>query len=454
MAEMDLNINNYTTKDLENFFKFQPKKYSFIDIEKREYEIREQLLSSGHINKKLKRDLIEFLKQAKDRLIERLPQIPQPTTISKNAILDRDQLPRSAELETSRTPLIIERPPTNYINVQTSEYFQGTMNPLNKRTITKYITVDTRFRDRFYQTSSSNFMINLPTRINKVVSMQLTSLELPKNFYSICGSYGNNFFYMQVFQLINGVGYEADRTIVIPDGNYTAQGLIDQINYILSPSGPDDNDIFTYIQFILTTCSDGTGSNRVFVQPNPQYPTKITNIQEIVLNFGLDYNQQMNADLSEITTEQCNEEIMKTFDKTKKVNYITSKLGWNLGFIKTLYYGSISYVGEKPIEPNSIKYIYLAVDDFNKSVNTNFMTAFEKNGLKPNILARITMHGTGYENTIINDEYKIITEPRAYFGPVDIQKFKINLFDDHGRTLNMNYSDYSFCLKMNVLYDL
>ena len=51
---MDLNIDNYSITDLENFFKFQPKKYSLDEIEKREYEIREQLLSSGHINKNLK----------------------------------------------------------------------------------------------------------------------------------------------------------------------------------------------------------------------------------------------------------------------------------------------------------------------------------------------------------------------------------------------------------------
>jgi hypothetical protein len=28
------------------------------------------------------------------------------------------------------------------------------------------------------------------------------------------------------------------------------------------------------------------------------------------------------------------------------------------------------------------------------------------------------------------------------------------LFDDHGRILDMNYSDYSFCLKLVVMYDM
>jgi len=433
MAEMDLNIDNYSVTDLENFFKVRSKKYSSAKIEEREYEIREQLLSSGHINKKFKRDLITFLKEAKGRLIQQLPQEPPPTTIY-NPILDKDQIPRSAELPTSRAPFIQERPPTNYINVQTSEYYQGVINPLNKRTVEKYITVDTRFRDNFYNTSSSDFMINLPTRINKVVSMQITALEIPTDFYSISEKYGNNYFVMQVFQLIDGVGYEADRIIVLPDGNYTSQGLVDKINEILCPTTngliTNVDDIFSYIQFTLLTAPDGSGSNKIMVQPNSKYP-KITNqIEEIVLNFGTD--------------------ILGNNDS----KYLTTKIGWNLGFTNTVYQGKIEYIGEKPIEPNSIKYIYLAVDDYNKSVNTTFMTAFEKNGLKPNILARISRTGKGYENVIINKEYKIISEPRIYFGPVDIQRIHISLFDDHGRTLHMNYSDYSFCLKLTLLYDL
>jgi hypothetical protein len=94
------------------------------------------------------------------------------------------------------------------------------------------------------------------------------------------------------------------------------------------------------------------------------------------------------------------------------------------------------------------------VDDFNKSVNDSFVTAFEKNGLKPNILARISMYGNGYENMLLNKDNMIITETRKYFGPVDIQRLHISLFDDTGRIINMNYSDYSFCLHFKIMYDL
>jgi hypothetical protein len=64
------------------------------------------------------------------------------------------------------------------------------------------------------------------------------------------------------------------------------------------------------------------------------------------------------------------------------------------------------------------------------------------------------MDGKGKENVIINEDYKVITEPRTYFGPVDIQRLHVSIFDDQGRIINMNHSDYSFCLKLTIMYDL
>jgi hypothetical protein len=197
-----------------------------------------------------------------------------------------------------------------------------------------------------------------------------------------------------------------------------------------SGSLADTNDPFSYIQVLLVASDDGSGPRKVIVRVNPDYPSVASSFEEIVLNFATDVNGNIDT------------------------RNISSKLGWNLGFMKMMYNGNIEYICEKVIEPNAIKYIYLAVDDYNKSVNDTFMTAFETNGLKPNVLARISMHGKGYDNVIINDDYTILTEPRTYFGPVDIQKLNITLFDDQGRTLHMNYSDYSFCLKLVVLYDL
>jgi hypothetical protein len=54
----------------------------------------------------------------------------------------------------------------------------------------------------------------------------------------------------------------------------------------------------------------------------------------------------------------------------------------------------------------------------------------------------------------MENDYNIVSEPRTYFGPIDIQKLRIRLLDEHGRTLDMNNANYSFCLLFKILYDL
>lgn len=428
--ELDLDIDNYTTHDLERFFRLDGnKKYDADTIEKSEYTIREQLLSSGHINKKFKRDLIEFLTVAKARLTAaKCPIEPSelPSTIPKNYMLDTDQVPRSKEEPRSREGQLIKRPETQYIHAMPSDYFQGELNPLKTRVIKKNLTVDTRFRKTIMSTSSSDFSFTLAHKLSKVVSMQLTAIELPRTFYTISSKYGNNYFEMEVYLRIRGALTGSNRRIVIPDGNYTAETLINTINDIVSPKSADGTLIypdepFSYIVFCLEP-----ENGKVFICGDPQFSSIVT-ITEIRMMFATD---PAGNDMT---------------------IYLSTRFGWNLGFLNRCYEGKEIYYGERPVEANSIKYIYLAIEDYNKSVNDLFLASFEMNGLSPDILARISLDN---ENTIVNKNCQIITEPRKYFGPVDIQRLHIRLFDDHGRVLDMNHTDFSFCLQFEIMYDL
>jgi hypothetical protein len=118
-----------------------------------------------------------------------------------------------------------------------------------------------------------------------------------------------------------------------------------------------------------------------------------------------------------------------------------------------MYDGSTNYLADTIIEPATIRYIYLAVDDFNNSANNNFVTAFNQSILNPNILARISLRGN-YFAILMENDLNIVTEPRKYFGPVDIQRLRIRLYDDFGRILDMNNANFSFCLVFTILYDL
>jgi hypothetical protein len=438
MENLDLDINNYNINDLEKFFRLKPNsKYRASDVELKEYEIREQLLKSGYINKCFKRDLIEFLKIAKEWLIfvkcKSKDPNPEPTTISKNWKLDKINTPILKDV-LSRNEELIQREETQYIYTNNSEFFPGTINPLNTRIITKCLNIDTRFRENLYNTQSSDFTIQLPLKLNKVVSMQLASIEFPITFYSISSDLGNNFLHISInynsFDL-NQTGIIEDITIVIPDGNYNANDFIDLINKLLCPLTNDDQMVYpdklvSYIQLTLDITSSGSGTGKVTIQTTGDKASFIN-------YFNIDFTK----------------DIIGMQDSIK----ISSKLGWNLGFIKPQYNFKTKYIADTIIEPTNIRYLYLAIDDYNNSSNNHFISVFNNSVMNPNILARISLKGS-YFSLMMENDYNIISEPRIYFGPVDIQKLRVRLFDEQGRVLPMNNSNYSFCLNLKTIYDL
>jgi len=437
---LDLDINHYSIQDLEKFFRFgKTEKYTAIDIERREAVIREQLLSSGHINKRFKRDLIEFLETAKDWLIyTRCKAPPKPTSIPENYKLDKFDTPASREEASSREVNIIKRPETAFTYVNTSDYFQGSLNPLNTRIITKCINIDTRFRQNVEKTDSSDFMIQLPDKLGKVVSMQMSALEFPISFYGISSIYGNNYFYMTIYKTDRITSYT--QKFIIPDGNYTSDEFIGAINLELCPIKEDGTifdhtNLFSYIQFTqnITNTGSGTGTVTIKLNTDTLYGTQYTSqIESFTLDFETDFNGN---------------EINESYD------YLTTRISWNLGFQKPRYEGKITYTSETIIEPFAIRYVYLAIEDFNNSVNNLFLNAFSNTVINSNVLARISLRAN-YFNLLMDTDLNIVTEPRKYFGPVDIQRLRIRVYDDHGRILNMNHSNFSFCLIFKMLYDL
>jgi len=426
MDTLDLDIQNYSVQDLEVFFKVSDiPNYKAADLELNEYEIRQQLLSSGEVDRRFKTNLIEFLTLAKQRLVDiRWPTgKPAPTGIPKDWRLDPLDVPRSAQIP-PRTTELVQRDGIQFMYTNPSEYYPGDLNPLNTRVITKCLNIDTRFRENLYSTQSSDFMIQMPEKFNKVVSMELSAIELPAPFYTISSHYGNHFLNIQVSTDLSGSAPIVKQCFVLPDGFYSATDIVSALNSAFCPRNPDNsiqnpNSIFSYIQ-----CSLGATSNKLTIAP---YGVNAARVKSITLDFTL--NAQGFSDTTSI---------------------LASKMGWTLGFIHPLYSGSTSYVADTIINLQTIKYIYLAIEDFFNNSNHSFVNMFQQYLANPSILARISMPPP----TATNEVPVIVSEPRKYFGPVDIQRIRIRLFDEYGRTLYMNSADYSFCLSLKMMYDL
>jgi hypothetical protein len=131
-------------------------------------------------------------------------------------------------------------------------------------------------------------------------------------------------------------------------------------------------------------------------------------------------------------------------------------LGWLLGFRNGVYVNNNTYVSEGIVDLKGLRYFYLVFNDYNNNVENSYYSAFNSSVLNKNILARISVLSPTVQSfsLLAQRNMNIITFPRQYYGPVDIQKLTIQLLDEYGRVIQLNHMDYSFCVTMQTIYDL
>jgi hypothetical protein len=208
-SNFDLNIKNYTTKELEDIFEL-PTNYDESIVEIKETKMRQNILSDRSIISSTKTNTLSFISQVKNSLINNLKEnnptngsgpvamrIEKLNNTYKN-IYNLDKTLKNSDIVEAGSTNIIKQPATPYGQSMPSEFYQGTINPLNKRVLRQNINIDTRFRDNYYTSKASNFHVDLPLRLTQVVSLQLAAMELPTTFYTVSQVFGNNFFVLEI----------------------------------------------------------------------------------------------------------------------------------------------------------------------------------------------------------------------------------------------------------------
>ena len=100
------------------------------------------------------------------------------------------------------------------------------------------ITIDSRFRKDYFNSSSSNFSVELPSVQRKVVSLRVAAIELPMTYYALSKSQGNS--YMLIHCNWHGAQLEGSRFESPGAGN--GSGFVD----LSSHGGPSENTIPQY----------------------------------------------------------------------------------------------------------------------------------------------------------------------------------------------------------------
>jgi hypothetical protein len=413
----DLNIDNYTKQELASLFDLPPN-YDNLILEMKESKLKENIIKNNEISRDTQIRTINFLVKAKNILLNYNPASEKKTELQEKIVdfYNSSYELKSTKLEDQEEHMVQVRPDKPYLSSFPSEFFPGIINPLKKRTIKKNLNIDTRFRENYFSSPSTNFNFALPINFDNVLQMQLTSLELPTTYYNVSKQYGNNFFSVTV-TFPSGT---LSSVVNIPDGNYTYDGIVNIINNQLTLLGTPFNEVV-----FLLNINNNSGSGQMMVGL-----TAGSTITALSLDFQAD-----------------------RFGIDDRNTPLPLKFGWMLGFRNGIYVNNLNYVSEGVTDVTGPRYLYLVVDDHNNNVNNGFYSAFNSSLLNNNILARISLQSNFFSVQLSNN-LSIVTNPREYFGPVNIQNLNIQLLDEYGRVIDLNNMDYSFCLTMTTVYDI
>jgi len=279
------------------------------------------------------------------------------------------------------------------------------MTNVKKATRVKYVNIDTRFADDYSKTGYYTF--TFPEKQTNIKGIRIVTVETPVSFYNFSSSLGNNSFQIRY----NGAIYPID----ISNGVYnTASTLVSQIN---SQIQRDSQNVLSNIS--ISTTAD-------------QQRTIITN------SSSNNYTINFNTDFSGNTDN----------------NNLSSKLGRALGF-KTPSYSfnsSTPLTSESSINLNTVRYLYLVVDEFSSGFTNSFICPLQHSLLSKKILGRIALDNTRfpYGSVQISNTFNafLSSDIRHYNGLVDIQKIQVQLVNEYGIPIDLNGQDFSFLLEM------
>ena len=157
----EYDINNYTNQELENIFGL-PKNYDLLSLMEKETKLRQNIHVDKSIDDQKKIKTLLFIDNAKNKLadviklnINMFPKSQETTSFSNSQL-------KQSDVTREGTNYIIKHPNPQYSISYPSETHAGDLNPLNRRILNNYLCIDSRFRDNYYTTQSSNFNINLP----------------------------------------------------------------------------------------------------------------------------------------------------------------------------------------------------------------------------------------------------------------------------------------------------
>jgi len=488
MEDYDFNVSNYSVRDME----------ALLQIE--DHDVRDPTLIQAHAN-----NVLQQIRQSPGTT----PAFQAQFEVFLDNLVDRLLLRHRHNVTRPRPDIHTVQPivPVTdkpFLYTAPSDFFTSPhgMNPLDKHLQTCVVCIDSIFRDNYYSTSSNDFMYSFPQSLNRVVSMQLRTLEIPRMWYEFSPqttSFTLSLYNMKLEPTLEPqTFYSQTIQLYLPASNHTSDSFVSLMTALFSSIAQTSNGAcMNFIKYDIDT----NRSKSIFRATNVSIDMTLGVLAENIYDpynlSGKYYSPDFYfvVDFTPLPPLPPSSPFLlggqytvgpRTPSPTKtelpsnlslayphKSNH-TRSLGSLIGFLKQTYVvtktQSVTYYNlnnlstgvtfsgivesESSFGRTITPYIYLDVNDYNNNKQSHLYYA--SNGpdntmISNDILARISMTNVSY--TIITDSsLDAINKTREYYGPVRLEKLRIRLLDRFGALVDINNNDFSFALEIKQLY--
>ena len=419
-ADFDLDINHWSVLELEKLFQL-PSNFDYNVLLEKKNQLQTTLSYDNNLDLKNRDNLVNFLNKAVNKIVAMnknniLSEIEQRDLVMRYDDVKNDIYEYNDKFvikgESSKTPFTASSAQHELHAIQQNK--AALINPLSFQNVAYTINVDSGFRANYDNTKSTDYIVELPQPINNVTSMELDMIEIPLTYYAVSETLGNNSFNIT----IGGNDY----LIKLADGNYEttqsdlkkAKLIENEINEALEAQGINN----------VSYTVDHTSGRSVFSRTDGSSD----------VSFTLD------------------------FVVNPKETALQLTLGWLLGF-RTGEINCLNSIASEGIcNIRGPRYAFICIDDYQNNVHNNFICPYESSLVNKPIITRInleteTQSQTVYRSGEIRGLTRGVMSKRDYFGPVNLQRFHIQLIDEYGRIIDLNHMDWSLILMFKCIYE-
>jgi len=499
MASIDTDINNYSTEELAELFGInQP--FDIADIDTAAKPLLAKASSKGDNN------LTILLKNARSRLIKESQSELENDSFKdgsssqllnwkkfrypfqNNELQDNKTTSRYNKIDTlnASSHFPMERQRLGINSNVVVPVTQGIINPNTKNVMTKTISIDSRYRSNIFpyangDTSSpsfaTDFTVYLTDSLTNVLSLELYSIHIPTTWYAVDTIYGNTCF------VVSSGGSNATKWI--EPGNYTPAEYGSKVQELIR----------TEVANVDVSYSSITGKYTISNSPS-----------DFVLIF---YQEEGFTDVSSCVSCTQSQNAFQNVGWT-----MGWKIEPSGGKVELSVPATTDVTSTSPADLNGPKYFILSLDDNNQNVSNKGIVGISQQNIKLDIPSYTTPANAGCDetttpptveyvetaprrrtkaqlytiNAILEDritpniqlnapnpsdvlaviplqnvastrpepiiEYNstIRSNKRDYFGPVNISRLRIRLYDDRGNLVDLHGSDWSIALTSTQLY--